>query len=78
MTCTTIPQSLAHLEARVAVLRHRYLGTLAEADAEAYLGDPVRHARLRAIGRRQYDAYWAAADAYDRARIEATYPECEE
>lgn len=77
MTCD-IHDSLCHREARVATLRRRYLRTLAAADGEELLGDPVRCARLRAIGRRQYDAYWAEFEAWDRARIEATYPECEE
>lgn len=72
MTCTTT--SLTHLEARVGVLRRRYLATLAEADGEALLGDPVRHDKLRALGRKQYDVFWREFEAFQRAELDAKYP----
>jgi len=77
MTCD-IHDSLCHREARVEAMRTRALATAAEMDAAAHLSDWPRYDRLRAAHRDQYDAYWAEFEAWDRARIEATYPECEE
>jgi len=77
MTCNILSDH-THRAARAEAMRAEWLATSAEMDGAQHLGDWARYDRLRAESRRQYDAYWREHDAAERARIEATYPECEE